>query len=196
MYGNRDADRAIRRNNLRARVVIALTEHLQQGNLLDGARAIIHRRFPEVARTTIYRWVDAAMAQGLPDVTAAQQRAAKQIEIAGVASAVGQVVQTSAITSVPLFPKLLDGIAAIERVLAYAQGDNPEKPRNPRLTLLAAAQLIRALESGLSIHEALTQARRLDDFHAAIIAEIDRESPELAARVVGRLQALTEQIGA
>lgn len=195
----KDEVAAAERAALRARMVLALSDYIAEGKDPAAMRSTIAAMFPEVPTTTIYRWMNAGIKQGAPGrALADRKRAEAEVEVMGV-SAVGAaatVIPRGTIGNIPIFEKLHTSITAMEGVLAYAQGPDAAKPRNPKLTLTAAGMIARTLETALSIHEALTQARRLDDFHAAMIAEIEAESPELAARVIGRLQALTGQIGA
>jgi len=176
-----DSDRALQR----AQVVVAVASYLEAGREPAKLKASICREFPAWPRSTISRWIDHAFKTGAVSRAAYDARA-------GAAS---PAVATVTISSINVFAKIATALESIEGVLHYARGEDASKPRNPKLTLAASRDMIRAIQTSLDLHAQLNDARRLDAFHTALIQEIEKESPELAARVLARLSALTGQMG-
>ncbi len=106
------------------------------------------------------------------------------------------VVSAFAATSSPvdIIGELASVIADVKAVRQAAFGADG-KPRNMRLVLSAAEAMRRNLETAARLQEAMHDLARLERFNAAIIEEIAKESPDLAQRVVVRLQAIATTWG-
>lgn len=181
---------------LRARVVSAIADYIRSGTEATDMRREVARQFPELPTTTLYRWIAEAIKSGAPGkLLMQQQNAHADAHRDGAAAVAGQAVPRGNVISIPMVELLNLSIDSIKAVLLHARGENPAAPRNTKLTLNAATRLNHALETALKLHEALTQANRLDVLHDAIIEEIAKEDPAVAARIVARLRALTGQIG-
>ena len=172
------------RGELRGQVMTAIAEAIIAGSDPAKLRADILAMFHFVPRATLYRWISSGLNTGAIGKRVADRRA----------KASGTAPRAVTGSALPVASAITEAIEAATGVLRYARGDDAEKPRNPRLTLQASLAVGRLLDTALGLHQALTGARRIEDFHAAVIREIERESPEIAARAMARLRALTTQL--
>jgi hypothetical protein len=91
--------------------------------------------------------------------------------------------------------KLSEVMKAADQVAAHAKTPDGSGIRNPWL-LLAASNLIRkGIETALRLKKATDEIDQVERFHAAIMGEVARESPECAQRILHRLDALATDFG-
>ncbi len=95
---------------------------------------------------------------------------------------------------VAVFAKLENIVADIERVRAVAFHDDG-RIKNSRMVLKAAEEMRRSLETVVKLQQVMNDIAGLERFHAAIIDVIREESPELAQRVLRRLDDLAARWG-
>ncbi|RVT91453.1 hypothetical protein EOD42_22620 [Rhodovarius crocodyli] len=180
-----EAERAAQR----AQVVVAVAQYLEDGADPAKLKAAICRQFQDLPRSTIGRWIDHAFKTGQV------KRAAADAQAGAAGGMSGAAASSISLSHLAVFDKLSVSLQAIEGVLAYARGEDATKPRNPKLTLQAADKMIRAIQASLTLNSQLHDAHRLDTFINMMLEELNRESPELQARVLGRLRAVTRQFG-
>ncbi len=177
------------RQERRAAFSARCADLLMEGRPETEIRVTLVRENVDLPRSTIYRWVQGAIESGF----AAKRLSAKRLAGPGL-----PVVQESGgpagVAGFPLASAMAEALSSTRGVLRYARGDDPEKPRNPKLTLAAAQALASQVEQSVQLHRAMLEAERVDRFHAALLDEIGRESPDLARRVTDRLQALTQRL--
>lgn len=183
MTDDTPAQPEVGRAELRGRVVAYMAVLMEQGTEGTRLRSMVTAEFPTIPKTTIYRWMQHALATGQAGPRLADRR------ISGAAAP-----EVGSIAALPIFASYMKSLVALESVLAYAQGEDPAKPRNPRLAMDAATRVIRAIREGVGLHATLMTAQRTEQFHEALIREIAKESPDLAQRVTLRLRALTSQL--
>lgn len=82
-----------------------------------------------------------------------------------------------------------------EDVIAFCRAEGG-KVRNPRLLLVASEHMRRTVETWAKIAEVINAAGRAEQFNQAVIAVIQRASPELAQQLINDLSALSAQWGA
>jgi hypothetical protein len=91
-------------------------------------------------------------------------------------------------------PRVIDRlnciVAELDGLVAYAKGPDG-KPRNSKLLLSSVRELRGCIETGLKLYQAMRSIDQVDAFHAAIIEEIAKEAPELAERLLQRLDHLS-----
>jgi hypothetical protein len=166
-----------------------------------------------VSRATLFRWIDASIASGRPGqaaVRAVKKAAAKRIEhpprrhrarrsteemveeMTEHLPAVVRLEEVSGTPTVKIIEELGTVIADLKAIAAHAKMPDG-KPRNAKL-LMAASDRIRAcLETAMKIHAAMRDVDQVDRLHAAMIAEIAKESPAVAERVVRAMRAVAAQ---
>ncbi len=172
----------------RRAVLDAVARYMVAGHDPKLMRQAISAEFPGVGRSTIYRWMaegieHGAVAMRVQGMTAPPAGTLEMATVPGGTSARLNMIQPMQLA-----------LETIEGIVRYARGPDPEKPRNPKLALAAAASLVRCMDTAMGLHQALTQAKRLDEFHEAIIEAIQQESPAVAERVTMKLRALTTQL--
>ncbi|WP_198374032.1 hypothetical protein [Neoroseomonas rubea] len=104
----------------------------------------------------------------------------------GVAARIGAGVSVAS--------RLEGVIGDIERVRAVAFFDDG-RIKNSRMVLKAAEEMRRSLETVVKLQQAMNDIAGLERFHTAIIDVIRAESPELAHRVLRRLDDLATRWG-
>ena len=148
-------------------------------------RAEISATFPDLPTTTIYRWIDGVSKSG----ALGQRLIARKVK--GGRRAADESVS---VTALPIADYLGEAIGYTMETLRYFRGDDPQKPRNPKGVLAAGSTLAHQTKTALAVHQSLMAAQRVDEFHAAMIEEIARDSPEVAQRITNRLRALTSRL--
>jgi len=69
----------------------------------------------------------------------------------------------------------------------------PNDARSCRLLLQATEALRRCLETAIRLHEEMWNASRIEEFHAAIIAEVAANDGPTAKRIMARLEKIAHR---
>lgn len=102
---------------------------------------------------------------------------------------------TVSINSLPLAEAVSEAITSIRSVLSYAKGEaGYEEYRDVKMVLSSSSALASAVKHATALYEIILSAERTEAFHAAVIEEVKRESPECARRIFDRLQRLNSQL--
>ena len=199
------------RDRLRADLVGWLADAaLEAGGVEQLERGAIARRLQDsgLGRTAAYSWIAAAIADG--DVQ--REAEARQAGIAALASGLGvpdaapePIAELLPVTrhpgevtagpsammgaAIPLLHHLQGVIADAKRVREVALAPDG-RVRNAKLFLNAAESLRRSLETAARLQATMNDLAALERFHKAMIDVIQQESPELARRVLRRLDQL------
>ncbi|MDR3519025.1 MAG: hypothetical protein P4M00_24770 [Azospirillaceae bacterium] len=168
-------------HEMRPQVEQMICEEIQQhGRLFD--RADLSRRVTAmgVSKRTLYRWIDAVLYRTTP---------------AGLGAAAATAGGARDGGMIPVLEKLRTCIAVAEQVIAQAEqgvsgGGKRAGATEFRLLLMASEHLRRTMETAAKLHDRVTTIAQLERFHAAIFDELRAESPEIAERVVRRLQRI------
>ena len=88
--------------------------------------------------------------------------------------------------------RTIEDVLRVRAVAFHADG----RVRNSRMVLKAAEEMRRSLETVVKLQAAMNDQAALERFHAAIIEVIQQESPDLAQRVLRRLDELAMRWGA
>jgi hypothetical protein len=196
---------------LRTRVEAAVLEALERvgPDMLDRGAVMQPFHDQGVSVRTLYRWaadyIDSGRAGQALAGRIAEASAARAARVSDPAvDAAREVVETlpklvtvETITGtgpVSVMLHLQEAIQAAQQVMRYAK--TPEGAvRNAKLLLSASTSLRQCLDTALRIFEAMHSISEIEKFHSAIFDALRAESPELAERVVQRLQHLTAQWG-
>lgn len=158
-------------------------------------------------RSTLYRWVAELLASGRPGQRlaskvreAAAERAARTpdpaaevaAEVAAKLPAPVRVDEVVGTGPIPVIDHLRKCTKAADDVIAYAR-TTEGRVRNAKLLLTASEHMRRTIETAARLYEAMRSVNQVDAFHAAIIEEIARESPEVAGRILERVAVLSNQ---
>ena len=192
----------------RDEVEAAITEALSHLGL-DGQvdKLSIAREFMGrgLSKATVYRWIKDILASGRPGmaieakvIEATRARAQRTAEPARDAA-------EAIVTMIPPMATLGDmtgttgTIAVIERIIAiladmdllvkHAKTDDG-KVRNSKLLLAASHEMRGTLETAMKLKAAMRQDRDLDALMANLVAEVARESPECAERILRRMRGV------
>lgn len=193
-------------DGLRREVELAVLEAVKAaGPGVKVNRAAIWRKFEGrgVSRTQCFVWIAAVLedqdagAPSLADAAVAPPPPAEPInpvvEAEAVASAV--VPAGAAGRALPILQHLQQTIEDVLRVRSTAFHVDG-RVRNSRMVLRAAEEMRRSLETVVKLQAAMNDAASLERFHSAILDVIAEESPELAQRVMRRLDELAMRWGA
>jgi hypothetical protein len=200
---------AAARRALRPEVEGALLAELERVGPEGLNRAAVLRRFEGrgADRATLFRWAAALLASGRAGqhlartVRAAAAERAARAPAAPAADAAREAVERLPVAVRPediagggpgpiaVIERLQLGIRATEQVMAHAR-DAEGRVRNARALLAATETLRRCLETAARLHEAMRSVNDVDRFHAAVLAEVAKEAPETAERIVRRLTHL------
>lgn len=153
------------------------------------------QRFPEVSRTTFFRYLkEARIVAGRKDVVETLKTAQELREAEAEARKA---------LPVPIYPDMLmpvtnsgaaQVIAEVAK-MARRSADKCEhagKIRNLRGYQQAARLLLETANTASRVAERLHDAQRIEQMHAAIFEEIRKESPETAGRILQRIQDLQQ----
>ena len=190
------------REKLRAKVVAAVEAEIERVGPDAFKAATLARQFESkvASAPTLYRWISAAIpgakahlarklqmaalerSERVSDPSAdAAREAAKRlpavISMADIAGAGGMVEFTA---------KLQECVKVAEQVMKQAR--NPDGSiRNLRSVLAGSEHLRRLLETAAKMRDGMRQERDLDAMMKAIVAEVARESPACAKRILHRM---------
>lgn len=199
---------AERRKEVQDAIRARLAEGVSRG---DGVK--IAADFPDVPKSTILRWYQAAVAeagqtphaQARAAVVEAKRAARDEKKRKGTRTTPHRALKAALPT--PVSPETINPLAArsaIEQVRVCIQHAEtvvqyctlPDgKIRNPRLYLQASNHMRASVESLAKIAERLNDAQRIEQVHAVIFEEIRACAPEVAERILQRLQNLQESWG-
>jgi hypothetical protein len=171
-------------------------------------RAAIWRQFQGrgIGRSACFDWMAAAMedhdaaAPRLADATVAPPPPAAPVDTNAEAQAVAAAVVPvehggGADRSLPILQHLQQTIQDVLRVRSVAYHADG-RVRNSRMVLKAAEEMRKSLETVVKLQAAMNDAAALERFHGAILDVIRQESPDLAQRVMRRLDDLAMRWGA
>ena len=172
-------------------------------------RAAIVRLFTDrgISRSQCFAWIAASLedhdagAPRLADASVASPPPAPPTDAAAEAEAVAgtvvpaDVVPGAAGRSLPILEHLqrtIEDVLRVRSVAYHADG----RVRNSRMVLKAAEEMRKSLETVVKLQAAMNDAAALERFHGAILDVIRQESPDLAQRVMRRLDDLAMRWGA
>jgi hypothetical protein len=197
------------RDKLRADLVGWLADAaLEAGGVDNLERGAIARRLQDagLGRTAAYSWIAGAIVDG--DVQ--REAESRQAGVAALASGLAAPASEAAAellpvtrhpgevtagpsammgAAIPLLHHLQGVIADAKRVREVALAPDG-RVRNAKLFLAAAESLRRSLETAARLQATMNDLAAVEAFHRAIIDVIRQESPELAQRVLRRLDHL------
>lgn len=137
-----------------------------------------------VSRSTAFRWI-------AEDLVVAGQELAVQVNATALRAAMPHKADpvVAAAAPLPVMELIRSCIQTAEEIREAARGPDG-KIRLTKTALAASEHLRRSLETAAKLHEAIRDVQQTEAMHAAIISEIEAESPELAMRVLRRLENL------
>ncbi len=187
----------------------AMTRGADRIRRAEVARTFVLRG---VSRSTAFAWIADMIDSGrLGQAIAKEISRSMEVVATEGGGSTSKATSTIAAHYLPKAPSVVDALAsshkpmniiaemtaAIADVKAVrATAFNEEgKVRNAKLVLNAAEAMRRNLETAVRLQQAMFELGKIDQFNKAIVAEIAKESPDLAHRVVQRLTALTTEWG-
>lgn len=186
------ADREAMRLECQARVLKEIEEHGPDG--VNRSALVEHYVSRGVPRVTAYRWIRHTFESGR-----ARRHAAQMVERATPDAAVAamprppspdDVLAAATSGTIPFMAHLRQVLSASSEMEAAARGPDG-RVRNLNGLSKAGILKLRALDVGLKAQQVLAELAEVDKFHAMVLEEISKESPEVTARIVQRLNALT-----
>ncbi len=201
------------RDELRAEVEAAVLAEIERVGPDALSKNAVAKRFHGrgVSAATVWRWVDAVVKSGRAGQhlarkvkKAAAARAARSPNPAAdaaaeVATKLPALVSPDDIVgaggAINAIGQLQDCIRAAQQVMGHAR--TPEGGVRMAKTLLAASEhLRRCMETTARLAEAMRNVAEVDRFHEAILAEVAKESPACAERILVRLAHQATEYGA
>ena len=199
------AGRSVDFSELRDEIDLAVAAEIAVVGRERLNKEAIARRFADrgASRASICRWIDALMsgARPMPDVRARGAGSTEPAMAPGAAPVMsgmmsGPVVVAGASAQVSpagggiaVLQRLEECLTAVDQVMAYARREDGTV-RNAKLLMGAAEQLRRTVDTVTRLRDSLRQDRDIDALHAAMVAEIEQESPDCAQRIRKRLMNL------
>ncbi len=199
------------RQALQRRVVEAAAEQLLRVGPDKFRAATVVEQFADtgIARSSLYRWIAAAHADGKVGQAASQavrRRVAQRVRkrkpapdaAAEIAEKLPELIKPDDIVpsrSGSIIDHLRACVDAATKVMAFAKAPDGNV-RNPKLLLLASEHLRRCAETVQRIHERIFELQRIEEFHRQIIEEVRKESPACAERILVQLDQLSQRFGA
>ncbi len=176
-------------------------------------KAEIARQFEGrgAGRSSIYRWIDGVLKSGKAGQhvarkvkEAVQKRAERRPDAPAEEAAKAAVAALPAVVrvediagnggTIQVVELLNKAIQSVEGVLKAAHTEDG-KPRNGKMILSAVEVLRRCLDTSVTLYEAMRSVNDYDRFHAMILEEVAKESPETAERIVMRLRQVATNWG-
>jgi len=163
-----------------------------------------------LTRSTVYRWIREILATGRPGaaieaevVKAAKARAERTPEPARdaaqeIVALIPPVVTLGDLTgedgTIAVVSRIIAILRDMDLLVAHAKHDDG-KVKNSKLLIAASREMRQGLETAMKLKEGLRQERDLDEMMRAIVAEVARESPACAERILRRMTGVLTQHG-
>jgi hypothetical protein len=197
--------------------VLAAAEKLGAEAGIDTAGIVRHFSGRGAADSTLFRWCREIIKSGKPGQHVAKQvkraadrRVARSAAYPEAAAAEVRAELAATLPAVVRVDDVLGGAAGgkvvgvidrlqrlmadLEMLIAHAKTEDG-KVRNARLLGTSLEQMRRCLETGVRLHQAMRETDQVDRLQNAIIDAIAEESPELAARVYLKIDAIAANWG-
>jgi hypothetical protein len=192
---------------LKSEVEAAVTGEVLRVGPSGFAKDDVVRRFLNqgTSRSTLYTWVDKALASGKPGQVltqavkaAAEERAGRTSDpvsevVAEVAAHLPVAVRPDQMVGMPtvnLIARLGEIVANMDLLIAHSKDKKTGKVRNARLMLAASDRLRACLETAMKVYAAMRDVDQIDQLHAAVLEEIAKESPQVAERILRRIDII------
>jgi hypothetical protein len=159
-----------------------------------------------VHKATLYRWAARYRDSGVPGVRLAEKVKAAVIERATrvhdpardaaseIVSKLPTVIRVDDIASrggtIAVVQQLHDCLELAQKIIKQSMYDDG-RVRLTKTALAASEHIRRCLETSVRMAEAMREISRIDEFHAVVVEEIAKESPDLAERLLMRLHHMT-----
>lgn len=198
--------RAETRDNAKAAIASALAKH---GKGYDWNR--LRERYPDVPKTTFYRWMRQVEESGIPaqrtmrSARAAVTRKKRRIGDDQISSEIASEV-VSKLPAVPseknladisihsLLTKLYDCVKNADDLLVHARGQDGSV-RNAKLILNASEHMRRSAETISKIHTMVWDVHRTERLHQLIFDRLRQRDPELVQLILQDLKAVNLEFG-
>jgi len=176
----------------------AIVDHLEHTGSQGWDQ--VRRDFEDIPIATWWRWVAAAKALVLDRKVRALGARADELAgdglraIADALPTVPSIGSLCADTTLDPSALLYSCLLHAGEVVAHARGPDG-KVRNPKLLLAGSRHIVDVLRTAAAISSTLLDERQARAFYKALMAEMEAESPEFAARVTARFEAFNNQMG-
>lgn len=199
------------RTGLRERVeAAALAEMERVGPEAFRAADVVRQFVHEAGRATLFRWLGDLISSGragqhlarkVKEKAAARAASAPECPAAAAAqeaaAALPVVVNLDDLAAaggggIRVVDEIARCIALAKEVMAAARGPDG-RVRMTKTALSASDHLRRSVETLHKLQQAVLEAEQIEAFHGAVLAEVAKESPECAERIVARLRHLNAQ---
>ena len=181
----------------------AIKDHLKHAGSREWST--VRDAFGDVSTASFWRWVRAAKAETLLHRVQALPLGAAQDAVIDETFAQDHRNLVNGLREPPRLRDLcaaaIDPQAVLEACLKNANEvvdharASDGKIRSPKLMLAASKLMADVLRTAAAVSSVLLDERRVRDFYRAFMEEIKAESPELAARILARLEALNASYG-
>lgn len=186
MSSNKEVDQ-------REDVILAIKAAIHKYGIEAGPK-IAREQYPDVPRSTWYRYLKAAQASPIDVAVAQAKKASKHLPAAPSPAYIAEK-PVEARKNIDMMSRLESLYADAEMLRAYAMTPDGERIRVP--TFFAQSIKLRAdlLETALKAVQEVWDLQRMQRFYDTILDEIGNVDPELQRRIVERLQELNEKMG-
>lgn len=196
-----------RKKEIKRRIVEALAQY---GRTYDFAQLLAE--YPEVPKTTFYRWVRQIQATPVPTeeaLASARAAVAADAQVLGseaavvdqdlqlIAQGMAEVPTAAALTGLNMMQiaaRLRGLLANAVAMKVHAQGEGG-KIRNPRLFLQASEHERRVLETASRLVDQSYDRNSIEQLHNALFARLRERDPEFVRVVLGDLRSLNNAWG-
>jgi hypothetical protein len=191
-----------------ARAVVA--EVAKVGPAFDRAGLVAKFMGRGADRATLFRWISAEVESGRPGqamtkkIKASAARRAKRAAdpAADAAAEVGEHLPAVLTASdvlpgsgvVAVVERLRECVEIAQKIIKYSQTSDGQV-RNAKLLLAGSEHLRRVIDSCVRLQESAMQLSQVERFHSLIIAEVAKESPEAAERILAAVGRLADSWG-
>jgi hypothetical protein len=196
---------------LHAELEAAILTEVEALGVKRFSKASVVRPFLDrCSQATLYRWTNEILAAGKPGQhairrarEAADARALVSLDpvtevLEAVKDRLPAVIRIEDVgaggTTRGVIARLEHVMSDVEMLVKHAKTADGAV-RNARLLLVALTELRRCLETSVRIYQAMKEVDHVDQLHAAILGEIRKESPEVAERILRRMEDIATQWG-
>lgn len=164
---------------------------------IDAGPRLARKLYPDVPRTTWYKWLELAKASPMERNVELAKRAAKHLPTAPSPAYLTDhpIESRENINYMQQIDRLMDDA---EMLRAYSMGRNAsgdEVIRSAKIFDRSISLRIGILESAVKTLSQIYEFKQMQHFYDLIVEEIAKESPEVAERIISRLQELDRMTG-
>ena len=194
--------------DLKNKVIQKITDILEKDGTDTKAINELRKNYPDISKTTFYRWVNKIKASGEPANKAAlrikrkaavNQRADRREK--GIDNRLTEVLPVK-VTPNDICPSgYLNAVDQIRQCVGHAEKviehcrTKDGKIKNPKLYIQASKHILDGMKTAACVSGQIMEAQKVEKFHQAILSKLKEKDPAFVEEVLEALDKLNNEWG-